>query len=467
MPLRLALVSVIRPIFKGDSRRVAAESEAGLRRLGEEMGFELVTRDVTVSEAGDAERVSREIAAEALDFLLIQHSTFATGDLLAPLLGAARRVGVWAVPEAAGLESGIGPGAGSGPLPLNALCGLNMTMSLLDHPAVAKREPVKWFYGAADGDTFRARLLPTLAGLRGLRAIEGARVLQVGGTAPGFYGLEESPELASVTVETKGLAELFARVEEVDEREAFRRAQAWEEREANHNVPFEQLKTVSRLELALARMAEEGGYHALALRCWPELPDRCGAMGCAALARLGDADMPAACEGDVMGALSMLALQGVSERPATLMDLSDVDESDDSLLFWHCGNAPASWAAESGTRLTTHFNRDSLGAVRDMVLRPGPATGFRLLRGGRGAVILSGRFGEPSKPSFDGVRGWLRDLHWDGERRSAYGVVAGVLDYRLPHHLAFGEGELTGALRELCLWLGAQPLAAPPEGAGP
>ena len=95
------------------------------------------------------------------DFLLIQHTTFATGDLLIPLLHAARRVGVWALPESSG---GRGD---TGPLPLNALCGLNMTMSFLEHPEVAKREPVKWFYGEAGSSWFRARLLPTLAALRG------------------------------------------------------------------------------------------------------------------------------------------------------------------------------------------------------------------------------------------------------------------------------------------------------------
>ncbi len=140
------------------------------------------------------------------------------------------------------------------------------------------------------------------------------------------------------------------------------------------------------------------------------------------------------------------------------MDLSDVSapgSTDDALLFWHCGNAPLDWAAGGRSRLTTHFNRDGVGVVRDMTLRPGPATGFRLLRGGRQAVIVSGEFAGSGSARFDGVSGWLKRPRWNGDPISAHGVIAGILDNRLPHHLALGDGDMTESLQELCVWLGA------------
>ena len=453
--LKLGFVSVVRPLFKGESQKAAERSLERLKALGEELRFEVVTPSMSASDLETSQKAAGELRQAGLDFLLIQHTTFATGDLLVPLLHAARRVGVWALPESSG---GRGD---TGPLPLNALCGLNMTMSFLDRPEVAKREPVKWFYGEAGSSWFRSRLLPTLAALRGLKAIEEARILQIGGTAPAFYGIEERPELASVTVETKELAELFERAAAVREDEARARAQVWAQEE-RLEAPLEHLENAARLDIVLNTMAQEGNYGALALRCWPELPDACGAMACAAVGRLGDREIPAACEGDVMGALSMLAPQGMSECPAILMDLSDVDGDDGSLLFWHCGNAPRAWAGEGGTRLTTHFNRDTLGVVRDMVLKPGFATGFRLLEGGRRALIVSGAFSQPSKAGFNGVRGWLSDLRWNGEKVRAETLVANVLDHRLPHHFAFGAGELTEGLQELCGYLGSSPLPLHP-----
>ncbi len=455
MSLRLGFVSVMRPLFKGDSAGAAARSLAGLRVLGKELDFELFSPAVAASDPETATQAARELQAQELDFLLIQHSTFATSELLLPLLRACKRVGVWALPESAG------NGSARGPLPLNSLCGLNMTLSFLDHPKLAKREPVKWFYGEMDSAWFRARLEPTLAALRALKAIEGARILQIGGTAPGFYGIEGQPALAAVKVDKMELAEVFVRVAKVSEADAKARAADWQKEEA-WDAPTEHLERAAKVELTLKDIAEKGAYDALALRCWPEFPDTCGVMVCAAVGRMGDAEIPTACEGDVMGALSMLALQALSKQPTILMDLSDLDLADDSLQFWHCGNAPMAWAATPGTRLTTHFNRDGLGVVRDMVLRPGPTTGLRLLAGGKRAVIVSGEFAEPDKAGFDGVRGWLKDLHWQSEPLSARAFIANVLDYRLPHHLAFATGDVQAGLSEFCAWLGAEVLPARP-----
>lgn len=471
--LRVGFVAVIRPVFKGNAPAAAARSLAQLVELGREQGFDVVTAAVgsdtvhaatgnavpayAVTDAAEADRAAAELAAAGLDFLLVQHASFATGDLLAPLLRAHPRVGVWALPESSG-----GRGR-AGPLPLNALCGLNMTLSLLDAPQVRKIEPVKWFYGEVDDPWMRGRLDPVLASLRGLRALVGARILQIGGTAPAFWGLQERPEaLADVTVETLPLRALFDAVSRVPEGAARARADAWSREGADASSTH--LLQGARIEVALATLARDADADALAVRCWPELPDACGAMACAAMGDTSGRGIPSACEGDVMGALSMLALQGVTRDSAILMDLSDLDREDDSLLLWHCGNAPLAWAAEGApTRLTSHFNRDGVGVVRDMTLRPGPVSGFRLLDGGRRAWIVSGRVGSPQKEGFDGVRGWLYDLHWNGVPRTAAATVAGVLDRRLPHHLALGAGEATDALRELCTWLGAEPLPAPEE----
>ena len=469
--LRIGYVGIIRPLFKGNSPQAAKRSLEQLKTLGKDHGFEVVTANVSgndkhvatsqdippfaVSNLPAAEQAARQLKDKNLDFLLVQHTTFTTGDLLVPLLHAARRVGVWALPEAAA-DRGEG-----GPLPLNALCGLNMTLSFLDHPEVAKKEPVKWFYGEATSEWFRARLEPTLTALKGLRALETSRILQIGGTAPSFFGIEEFPSLKSVTVETKELAELFDRAAGISEKEAQGLANDWEKKE-RLEAPKEHLVNAARVELGLRSLAGEGDYNALAIRCWPELPDACGSMACASVGRLGDTDIPTACEGDVMGALSMRVLGGMSGEPTILMDLSDVDLTDNTLQFWHCGNAPVKWAAGGSTRLTTHFNRDGVGVVRDMVLRPGSATGFRLLSQGEEALIMSGTFTKPEKAGFDGVRGWLGELSWNGAEMDAQTFVANVLDYRLPHHFAFGTGEMTEALDELSGWLGARVLEARP-----
>ena len=111
--------------------------------------------------------------------------------------------------------------------------------------------------------------------------------------------------------------------------------------------------------------------------------------------------------------------------------------------------------AAAGTRLTTHFNRDGVGVVRDMRLATGPVTAFRLLEGGRRAVVITADISPAPDRSFDGVGGWCRSLRWDGQPRSATEVVAQLLDERLPHHLALVSGDHGEAMHELAVILGA------------
>jgi L-fucose isomerase-like protein len=460
---RIGFVSVTRPAFKGDTGAARRRSLDGLAALADAWDFELIVSEEAVADADQAERVARTLRSRELDYLLIQLTTFATGEVPAPLLRGARQVGLWALPERAG------GGNGRGPLPLNSLCGVTMALSTLEHPAVDRRGPVKWFYGEVRDHAFERRLAATVGALRGLGALRGARVLAIGGTAPNFYGLEETPDALAegsvgVRVVRRELAELFHRVAAVPEAQARARARAWAEREAS-DVSEAQLERAARVDVALAAMAAESDAQALAVRCWPELPDACGTMACAAMGDRSGAHVPAACEGDVMGAVSMLALQGVSGAPALLMDISDVDEDSGSLQLWHCGNGPVAWAAPasdgaSGTRLTTHFNRDGVGVVRDMRLAPGPVTGLRLLSGGRAAVVTGGTVLSRQPAGFDGVRGFVGDLRWADRHVDVHGFIANLLDRRLPHHLALGRGEHHDAVMEMCALLGAGVLPA-------
>ncbi len=458
-PLRIGFVTVIRDAFKGGATALSRRAQAALERQASADGDLLLSAPEPVTDVDAARRVGAWAAEHELDFLLILHATFATGDLLAPLVRAVPQAGVWAVPEAEGLpleRNGVRPEMR--PLPLNSLCGLNMTLSLLDHPAVGKAEPVKWYWGAPGSEAFARRWRATLGALRGLRALRSARVLQIGGTAPAFYRLEERPVLAGVHVDSVPLEMLYARMADVNEADVRARARTWSEAEPPLGASEAHVLVAARTELALSALAREGDYQALALRCWPEFAEACGGMACAAVGAMADRFVPTACEGDVMGALSMLALQALARAPSALMDLSDLDPEGDRLLLWHCGNAPIAFAAATGARLTTHFNRDGTGVVRDMRLAPGPATGLRLLAGGERAVIVSGSLADTSEPDVDGVRAWWRDLRWDGTRSTAFEVVARLLDARLPHHLALAPGEHTEAVHELVVRLGGQVL---------
>ena len=434
---RVGLVPIVRSLFRGAQMGLWERSQRLLAEAASRLGFSLAFASPPVAEIHEA-RAQAEAAARAdLDMLLVQHVTFATGDLLAPFLELPLPLGLWALPEA----------TASGPLPQNALCGLNMSMSL----PVRRSVPVKWFYGDPADEAFQRALEATVRAVAGRRAVMRGRLLWIGGTAPGFYRLETKPDLP-LQIDEAPLERFFEALDGVTPSEVDARLKDVDE---VTTFPRSDLRASVRVELALERLSH--GYDGIALRCWPELPERAGAMACAAFARLADRGLPLACEGDIGGLASMLAVAAVTRGPAVMLDLSHARE--DALLFWHCGNAPRAWAAGE-TRLTPHFNRQ-IPAVRDMRLKPGPVSGLRLLED-RTAAVYSGH-AMPLSGGYDGVSGWIGALRWARNPITPHGYVATVLNHRLPHHFIWGLGDEHSAMLECCDWLGYRVLPADPE----
>jgi len=134
--------------------------EASRRVLGDvarQLGSELVYASEAVTDEASARARAAEARNADLDLLLIQHVTFATGDVVTPLLDVPIPLGLWALPEA----------TTTGPLPQNALCGLNLSLSL-HH---ARSAPLAWLYGAPDDPALRRRIDRLLRVSRGWRAL--------------------------------------------------------------------------------------------------------------------------------------------------------------------------------------------------------------------------------------------------------------------------------------------------------
>lgn len=431
--LRLGLAPIVRPLFRGSRFDLERTTRQALEALGAKLGFELAYVSAPVADGAGAEAAAREALAAKLDLLLVQHVTFATGDAFLPLLELPIPVGLWALPEV----------WDSGPLPQNAICGLNLGVSLA-------AKPTKWFYGSVEDAWFQARLKLSLQALRGVKVLREGRVLWLGGHAPGFFAFGALPK-TGLTVEKAELAELWAALAAVSEAEVEERAAEFRELS---EYPVEQLRESFRLELALEQLARS--YDGVALREWPEIPDKTGVMAYAAMARLADKGYVLAPEGDVMGLASMLALQAISGQPAILLDISHFSAK--GLMLWHGGEAPQAWAG-GPTRVIPHFNRN-LPAVRDMPLRAGPISGLRLLPEGKVVVhggVLSGEKG------FDGDSSYLLRPTWATQPLTPRQFLASWLNYRIPHHMAVGMGSHEEALLELCEWLGLEVLSARPE----
>jgi L-fucose isomerase-like protein len=118
----------------------------------------------------------------------------------------------------------------------------------------------------------------------------------------------------------------------------------------------------------------EMSLEALALQCWPDLPNVLGQWPYLAVSRLTAEGEAVSIEGDVDGAIGGLLgrLSGIG--PGFLSDWLEHDE--DTIFFWHPGMAPLDMCntlqGEDGPTLGGHFN-GARPLVIDGPLRTGSA----------------------------------------------------------------------------------------------
>ena len=120
------------------------------------------------------------------------------------------------------------------------------------------------------------------------------------------------------------------------------------------------LANLARCELAYVRIREELQLDALAVNCWTAVQEELGVSVCGILGRLTERGIPTACESDLYGADSLLAMWGASLGVAKpdFIDWTDLHpERQNVWLAWHCGNAPPSAYAEKGEKRLTRNER--------------------------------------------------------------------------------------------------------------
>lgn len=116
------------------------------------------------------------------------------------------------------------------------------------------------------------------------------------------------------------------------------------------------LDMTARYGAVIRQLIGDQQLDALALRCWPELPNVLGVWPYLAFAKLGDEGLTLAMEGDVDGALTLLMGRWMAFGVGYLSDWLEHDRR--TLTLWHQGEAPLSRCDPSTIALGRHFNND-------------------------------------------------------------------------------------------------------------
>ena len=446
--LKVALTGTFRPIFKGDMKSVLNNSIEVLKKKSKELDFEFIPVSKGMETLSDAEAVVKQLEAEKADLIIIQNSSFADGDMILPFFKTSARLAIWAVEET----------TESGPLPLNSFCATNLYMSIAGRFSDGYDRPVKWFYGNADTESFSKRFDTTIKALSAIKKLQQSKILLIGELVPGYhdikYDAEKLKKIFGVTVERLPLEEFYKEYEEAEKSVEIQKKVKEIEGEAS-GIDSERaaLTKSARAEVAFQKIVERHNASAITFRCWPDVPGKIGLMVCSTIGRLNQTETVAATETDVLGAVSMLTLRYLSSREVVLMDLSAWDKESDSIYIWHCGNIPKSWFDEKGFRLANHFNRDTIGLVRDGKMKEGVVTGLRFQESDSSAFLISGNFSEKASPRYKGCSTWMNKLKINGKEVTSEDFMNTLLVNAIPHHLAYVDQDITTDVNELCAWL--------------
>ena len=142
-------------------------------------------------------------------------------------------------------------------------------------------------------------------------------------------------------------------------------------------LPREYLENHARLYLTLKDLMRRQGYDYAAIKCWPEMGNL-KTTPCAVLGRLIDEGFPIACEGDVDATLAMIAQTCLSGQSNFITDMIDMNERENYLTFWHCGNAAPSLHHPDGGAVMGDHPLAGQGTAFSTPLKEGPVTISRL-----------------------------------------------------------------------------------------
>ncbi|MBR5383261.1 MAG: hypothetical protein IK133_05505 [Clostridia bacterium] len=456
MGIKIALISTSQLSFPGKKEERFGKTVTDFEAFIKDYDAELYVYPETVITEKDAIRSLTAVDAEKPDFLLVQCTSFSAGFLAQVYGQAGYPLGFWAIPE--GQEGGV--------MQLNSFCSINMYCGIVRGYYPDQRIPVKWFFGEVSDDLFAPRMAITLKAIKTIKAMCSAKVALIGGIAPGFNDLyfDERKLLGRFPGMSLNrlheFSEIADRARSYKESELVKVAEEYEQK-AKRGV---QACSVShkldnaRFLKAYHDFLDEYHYDALAISCWPKFMDEFDYSICSVVGTLNDEGIPAACEGDVLSAVSMLMLARLTGKPTMLMDMSAFDEKDDSVLMWHCGPAASCYCNDAGYALSGNYSGKAhipnqppicCGVARDMVFKAQDVTIGHLAGECDQLLIASGSFTDKDKPSFFGSRGWLENLKIGEKKMTARDFIATILDQGLSHHYPIVSGTETDTLFEI------------------
>ena len=434
---RIGVVAVGRPTFDVDyANEIFDKAWACLATLP----FEIVGEKALHFESDPALAAFNAANSAGIDMLLLLQVTFTDSSVCAEIVKSLDvPLVLWTFPEA---RTG-------GRLRLNSFCGVN----LASHTLSRMQKTLDNVHGAPDSVESLNKIAELARAAAVVQRLAGSKILVVGEHPVGFdacnYDVQLLKSRFGIQAEATPVSDFIESVKSLPDSVA-------DEPYARRAMDFPNLgemdqdatRKTLKVYAALRSRAENEGFDGVAVRCWPEFFTQYGCAACGAIALMNEDRRPGGCEADMFGVISSLVLQWSSDRGVFNTDLVDIDPVSDTMVFWHCGQAPIEMAdPDVQPTATIHSNR-KLPLLSQFPLKPGRITLCRITQGeGKLRMMLAGGDMLKAPLAYSGTSGVARlDVNADIFRQR-------LLDAGMEHHCSLVYGDHRPVLRQIARYL--------------
>ncbi len=305
-----------------------------------------------------------------------------------------------------------------------------------------------------------------------IKKLKNSRVAQLGKTGEGFRNMyyderEIFRTLGIDVVREVEVEDVFYEAEKIDKLSVKKETEKILKQFSQINFSSEKITEAVKMFLATKKICEDNAYDAVAFDCAAKPIKLKGILACLSNSLLNSYGIVAGCEGDMLSTISSYILRLITGKPTAVSDLPAFDDTDDSVLLWHCGSAPFEMANSCGVNCRSVYRSDfaagtefgDLGPITDMVYQKSDFTVFRLTGESDLFYYFTGKsFGE-EKQSWNGSRGWIKDLRFYREPIKAKDLINTILDRGIQHHFPFVMEDAGKYIEEIAFWLGLKRVA--------
>ena len=446
MNVNVGLVSLGFTKFRVDIAQSYLGATEALLRSQSDVEVSVVPKVVT--EEREVTHAVDVLARDKVDMIIVQCGTFSMGRTIVVLAEAipATPLFLW------GFREPATPGVPA--LPLNSLCGLNMSASFL----YKLRRRFSALYASVDEEEAKTTVQRWIAAIRLRKSLRRARFCSIGERAPGFYraGVDELRFTRTIGPEI-----IYHSVGEVVEA-----ARRYTDDEVSEEVERiygevdlveatrEAVERSARVYRAVRTLGEEHDVAAFAIRCWPEFQTLYRVAVCGVVSRLNNEGVVVSCEGDIPALATMVIQDAISDRPPFLADLVNMTP-EGVVKAWHCGPAARCLADPTArTRYIEHPTiKEGIGMAADFPLAGGRVTMAKLSED-EGCYKLLIAPGTAVRPDRE-LSGNHVDIVFDC---GGPALLDAILSHGIEHHYSIAYGDDTATLLEFCKWSNIEPV---------